>query len=264
VEAHGGGQVEVLNFGVGAYGLDQAYLSFRRHAPGLDPDLILIGLTHHAVTRVVNIYHPFYSHSTGMAFAKPRFIIEGDSLRQLITVVPDPIEFLALVPDFEHHPWRQHEAFYDPALFRSSWMDRSRSLWLLRSELAWRRRRESLLPERIMAPGGEPVRLSCRLVERMSMDASALGARLVVVILPTWRMLRVLGGGNDVWKPVRDELAGSGLEVWDIGSVFVRDSDYDACYLPDGHLNAAGNERVAVEIWRLISEGLPELRQRDP
>jgi hypothetical protein len=159
-ETHAGGKAEVLNFGVGGYGLDQAYLCFRRQAPRFNPDFVLVGLTHHAIERSVNIYHPFYSPETGLALAKPRFVIDGDSLSQLVVTVPDPIAFLDLLPDFASHPLRPHESFYDPAIFRSSWMDHCRLLWLLRSRLAWRHRLEQLGVRRIMHPRGEPARVS--------------------------------------------------------------------------------------------------------
>jgi hypothetical protein len=213
-ELHAGGRVEVLNFGVGGYGLDQAYLCFRRHAPRLDPDLILVGLTHHAIERTINIYHPYYTCDSGLALIKPRFIVQGDSLERLVPRLPDPIEFLDQLADFAHHPLRQYEGFYDPAIYDSSGMDRSRFLWLLRSRLAWRDRDRALTAERILDVQGEPIRVSRALIQRMAGESESLGARFVVVILPTRRILRILSRGDDLWAPVRDELSAAGLTVW--------------------------------------------------
>ena len=51
--------LEVLNYGVGGYGLDQAFLRFQREGMALHPDVVLIGFTPDDLGRVVNVYRRF-------------------------------------------------------------------------------------------------------------------------------------------------------------------------------------------------------------
>ncbi len=46
--------LEVLNYGVGAYGLDQAYLRYLRHGTSYHPDVVFIGYMSENIARCVN------------------------------------------------------------------------------------------------------------------------------------------------------------------------------------------------------------------
>src|SRR4030095_6580709 len=121
MEVQSNGRIEALNFGVGAYGLHQAYLCFRKHAAGYHPDVVLIGLTTYAVERTVNVYRPFYVDGNRIALVKPRFTCDGESLREVIQTMPDPVAFTWELPGFSHHLLRQYEGYYDSRIHESSW-----------------------------------------------------------------------------------------------------------------------------------------------
>lgn len=70
---------EVLNFGVGGYGLDQAFLRYRS-AVRFRPHIVIIGYMSENINRNVNIFRPFYNRSTGLPLSKPRFRLAGDRL----------------------------------------------------------------------------------------------------------------------------------------------------------------------------------------
>lgn len=249
VEARMEGRVEVPNFGVGGYAIDQAYLCFHRHGLNYHPDVVLLGLTPYAIERTTNLYRPFYSHGTGIALAKPRFVVDGDSLRSVVSVVPDPIDFLDEIFDFSRHPLRQYEGYYDAAIYESSWLDRSRVAWLVRSRLAWRRRSRRLSTERIANPASEEIAITRLLVRRMATETEALGARYVVGIFPTYRTLRILRAeGRDLWAPLRQEIAAAGIEVWDLQETLTQEPEFSRYFLPDGHLTAEGNDRLAEAV----------------
>jgi hypothetical protein len=61
---------EVLNYGVGGYGLDQAFLRFQSEGLTLGPRVVLIGFTTDDLRRVVNVYRRFIS-SLELPLAKP-------------------------------------------------------------------------------------------------------------------------------------------------------------------------------------------------
>ena len=75
----------VRNFGVGAYGTDQAVLRLERHLrAGLKTPYVILGVHEENIGRVVNIYRPFYYevHPSTLTF-KPRFVVSGDETRLL-------------------------------------------------------------------------------------------------------------------------------------------------------------------------------------
>ena len=66
-------RLEVANFGVGAWGTDQALLRFRELAPRLEPDVVVMGLLLENICRNVNRYRQLYQPEAALAVAKPRF-----------------------------------------------------------------------------------------------------------------------------------------------------------------------------------------------
>jgi hypothetical protein len=76
--------IEVLNYGVGAYGLDQAYLRYRRVAREYRPHIVLIGYMSENIARDVNVFRAFYTSSyRDVIFTKPRFELRRGELRLL-------------------------------------------------------------------------------------------------------------------------------------------------------------------------------------
>ncbi|MCP5082365.1 MAG: SGNH/GDSL hydrolase family protein [Alphaproteobacteria bacterium] len=76
--------LEVMNFGVGAFGLDQAFLRYQRDGRQYGPHLVFIGFMSENIQRHVNVYRPFYFADTGLPLAKPRFVLGngGIALRE--------------------------------------------------------------------------------------------------------------------------------------------------------------------------------------
>lgn len=90
--------IEVLNYGAGAYGLDQAYLRYLKRGTEYNPDIVFIGYMSENIARNVNVFRPFYSRLYGDAiFTKPRFKVENGSLILLenpISTMEDHEDFL--------------------------------------------------------------------------------------------------------------------------------------------------------------------------
>lgn len=82
--------MEVINFGVGAYGLDQAYLRYLEDGRQYKSHIVLIGFMSENIYRNVNTFRPFYVPNTGLPLAKPRFKIKNDKLSLI------PNQFLRL------------------------------------------------------------------------------------------------------------------------------------------------------------------------
>ena len=82
--------LEVLNFGVGGFGLDQAYLRYLEDGRQYKPHIVLIGFMSENIYRNVNTYRPFYLSGTRIPLAKPRFVIEDGEL----SLIPNPMQKL--------------------------------------------------------------------------------------------------------------------------------------------------------------------------
>ena len=92
--------LEVLNFGVGAFGLDQAYLRYLEDGPRYHPHIVLMGFMTENIFRIVNTYRPFYFTQTGTPLTKPRFITREDNL----VLIPNPMPSLQDYEKLLLHP----------------------------------------------------------------------------------------------------------------------------------------------------------------
>jgi len=75
---------EVLNFGVGGYGIDQSFLRWKRTGWRYHPHIVILGLQLENIKRNVNLMRPVYGPATGIPFSKSRFVLEKGSSRFLV------------------------------------------------------------------------------------------------------------------------------------------------------------------------------------
>jgi len=70
----------VLNFGVGAYGSDQAMLKYELQSH-VRTKIVMLCIFSENINRVVNIYRPFYTHIDPVRLTKPLFVKHGDGFK---------------------------------------------------------------------------------------------------------------------------------------------------------------------------------------
>lgn len=80
-------RLEVLNFGVGGYGLDQAFLRYKKEGLQYHSHIIFIGFIEENINRLVNVFRPFYY--PGIPLTKPRFIVRENQLTLLNNPMKD-------------------------------------------------------------------------------------------------------------------------------------------------------------------------------
>jgi len=88
-----GEDVQVLNFGVDGYGIDQMYLRYERDVRPWNPQVVVIGFVGHDLARTMAVY-PFVSFGWPGYLVKPRFAIENGELKLLNVPLPTPDEIL--------------------------------------------------------------------------------------------------------------------------------------------------------------------------
>jgi hypothetical protein len=89
-----GHEVQVLNFGVDGYGIDQMYLRYQRDVRPWKPEVVGIGFDGHDFRRTMAVY-PFVSFHWPGYLVKPRFVVEQGDLKLLNLPLPAPDEILS-------------------------------------------------------------------------------------------------------------------------------------------------------------------------
>ncbi len=105
--------LEVINFGVGGYALDQAYLRYKEHGSRYTADVVFIGFMSENIFRMVNTFRPFYIEDSALPLAKPRFTLNS-SLKMLPTPLKtlDDYRMLLKSPDTMLPRIGSHDYFY--------------------------------------------------------------------------------------------------------------------------------------------------------
>lgn len=106
-----GPRCQVLNFGVGGYGVDQMYLRYLKDVRPWHPDLVLFGFIDHDVIRSMAIYIFLMFPDGGMPFAKPRFILKDGELEVLNRPLPSIPQMLA-EPSIRNLPFIEYDVNY--------------------------------------------------------------------------------------------------------------------------------------------------------
>jgi hypothetical protein len=183
-----GVKAEVLNFGVGGYGVDQAFLRWRKHGAAYHPHIVIFGFSGQISGNNLNFLRMLHEPLTGVPFMKPRFLLDGDQLKLINTPTPPPDELPGIVARFGEWPLAQHEYYYSATDFQNNlW----RHSWLLAfaeaqiEKVQKRAARASLYRE-----DGEAARLTLKIIGQFRQEAEAAGSRFYVLHLPSEPDLR--------------------------------------------------------------------------
>lgn len=104
--------VEVLNFGVDGYGVDQAYLRYQRDVVPWHPDIVILGVINDDLRRTMCVYGFLCFPGFEMPFPKSRFVMAGDSLQRVNAPLPQP-ESLFVQRAITDLPFIAHDASFD-------------------------------------------------------------------------------------------------------------------------------------------------------
>jgi len=237
--------LEVLNFGVGAYGVDQSLLRYLRDGIRFRPHVVVIGFMTENIHRHVNRFRPFYSPRPYSPWAKPRFALQGEGL----VLVPNPL------------PRRRD--------YRSLLRDEEATLARLGSgdyywERIWRPVRLGFLPSARLAsflaaswsdtrtliggrynPRSEAFEVTARLLEAFSDAVLEAGALPFIAIFPQRSDLEAVWDGKPrPDQPLLDRLAARGLVHLDLSDCFER-TPGPVSFMPSDHYAPTTNQRVA-------------------
>jgi hypothetical protein len=254
---------EVLNFGVPAFGMDQAFLRYQLDGIAYHPDIVFIGFMSENIQRHVNVYRPFYSPGTHMPMTKPRYALDLDSLRLWPNPLRDLDGYRALMADpatvlpafgvrdfFYQHAWRRSRFDILPSvrLFR-----------LARTELA-------PAPGAIIRDGyynerSEAFQVTARLFDAFAALVRRQGSIPLILIFPNRSdFLRYGATGTQIYRPLLAYLDRQGLAYVDLMAAFKEHLHDPIDRLLPSHLTDEGNRLIAVYLRTYLHEhGLADL-----
>ena len=236
-------RIEAPNFGVAAYGTDQALLRFRREGRALEADVVAIGFLLENVGRNVNRYRPCWYPDSGSLAAKPRFVLEERGLRLVPTGFATQAELVAAIEDGSIRGRLAPDDHWASSLgpLASSAVAR-----VAGAILADRAREVDAL---LAAPEGVPYRTTLALLVAFHEEARAAGAAAAPVLLFPRRvdLEDHLAGGERFWARLESDLRARGVPVIDLAAPLAdaaRVGGVGALYR-GGHLSREGNAVVA-------------------
>ena len=174
----GGIRAEVLNFGVGAYGMDQAYLRWLHQGETYAPDIVIFGLQPDNLKRNLNVFRQLMNIN-GPPFSKPRFLLSADGLNQLNAPALPPQKLIAAFEDFAAQPLAVHEHFYRSRDVAANWWAGSRLASLLYEAL----KQEDVSPS-LYGIEGEGGQLGKAIIDAFARDVQQHDAAFIVLHLP--------------------------------------------------------------------------------
>lgn len=258
-------RLEVLNYGVGGYGNDQAYLRFLADGQSLSPQMVILGFAPTDFGRVVNVYRRFLSNRE-LPLVKPRFVLTAGGELEL---VPNPVRAPADYARYLDHPdavvaLGHRDAWYEPAIYENPFYDLSATVRLLTGLWIKVRRRyvddDRLVRQGLFNRASTAFVLHTALFESFAAKARAAGMVPLVIIFPDRQsVVRRQNGRAPIFAPLIEELQARGIDYLDLTDAFLARGveRADAWFMPGGHYSPSAN--------RLVAEWLgPRLLERAP
>ena len=220
-------KLETVNLGQGGYGLDQAYLWYKRAGAPLDHQVHLVAFITDDFTRMQS--------AEFLGFGKPLLGLRGDSLAVL------------------NHPVRQRSRL------ARWWLAKGHMIANISLvQLAQRVVHREPPPTNASSVKSEPTRqVVARIFQDLARMNRAKHSRLVLVYLPGFGDYRH-DDPRPSWRSfVTEEAARQGIPLIDLFDALRRvpPTEIETLFLPDGHYSPRGNEFIA----RTVSAALPAI-----
>jgi hypothetical protein len=272
---------EVLNFGVPAFGPDQAWLRYQRDGRRYQPCGVLIGYMVENINRTVNRFFPFYQPFAGTVLSKPRFVLDGDGL----ALLPNPAEApeMLLDPAWVEKTLGPRDRWYVPGQFVPQPLD---VLWTYRvaRTAAYHRQAlglEGLDPRFLRAYGtgggwngmgdmegfddqlgrayrsdGESFQVASRVLISFARQVQQDGATPVVLVFGRRQeVVAARHGERKLYAPLLEALARVGVPTIDLSDRLAREADrrgMEQLFGSRGHYSPEVNQVVARELARQL------------
>jgi hypothetical protein len=251
-------RVEVLNYGVGGYGTDQALLLYRRRGHELAPQLVVLGFPEADLARNVNRYRRFLG-TRDLPLFKPRF--ELDEHGEL-SVIPNPFPGEAGARRVFEDARLALEAgardeLFEPLVWRNPLYDRS-GLVRVASTVASRAWLSRLRPDRFyrgdeMSRDSQAFAVLVAIVRAFTREVESAGADFALVIFPI-RDEDIWGSGRRGYAPLVEALPG--IAVLDLADALRADPEVtpESLRTSGGHYSPVASRAAGRALLGLLRE----------
>jgi hypothetical protein len=182
-----GMDAEVINFGVGGYGMDQAFLRWKELGHKFSPDIVIFGLQMENVKRNVNLLRPIYDPSAGVPFSKPRFILIKNDLKLINVPTISPENIPDTITNIDTWSLVNHEYFFKKKDYMNSIWLRSKLASLIINIISQKR-----TENHFYELSEEPAQVTLKILQEFREDVESNRGKFLIVHLPTYPDMRDL------------------------------------------------------------------------
>ena len=173
-------RAEVLNFGVSAHGMDQAFLRWQKLGRSYDPDIVIFGLQPENLKRNVNVFRQVLNQNpAALPFSKPRFVLVDDELDLKNVPVLPTEQLIDVFENFDRHPLAAYEYHYGSRDVVSAWWASIRLASLMYSLVTQSEDRHDIYAEE-----SEAGQLGKAIIDAFATDVIAQDSTFIVLHLP--------------------------------------------------------------------------------
>jgi hypothetical protein len=232
---------EVLNFGVSGYGMDQAFLRWRKSGREFRPAVVIFGFDAENVNRNVNLIRAIYKPKTELPFAKPRFVLDGDALRLINVPAVPPEQLVETIQNLESWDLARYEYFFNPQDYQDSWRFKSRLLSFGLSLTAGQGTEQHLY-----SLNQEPAQLTLKIIQTFKQEVEATGQKFLVIHLPRESNMATLVAGNTLeYADLLAEIGRTNTTIYPEQRLAAEAQASSLEALFKGHYSPRGNQVIA-------------------
>ena len=217
--------IEVLNFGVCGYGLDQAYLRYQLDGRQFQSDIVLIGYMTENIKRNVNRYRPFYAPVTSLPLTKPRFLVQEGNLtlvpnamsrlHDYTTLLSDPEKTLPLIGHNDHFYKKRYTAH------PLDWSPTVRLSIVLYHYYHTKQPVDDIIVNGKYDTNTEAFQVTKKIFETFYRETISNGSRALIVVFPTKQdMIRFRKGKKKRYSPLLNYFDTAGYHYLDTMEAF--------------------------------------------
>jgi len=275
----------VTNFGVGNYGLDQAFLRFKRESGSLKGNIVIMGIVPETIKRNLSVWKHYNEFGNTLGF-KPRFKIERGKLK----LVPNPIDNEAKFFEIKKHLCciNQEDFFYEEK-FKNYLFTFPYALSILKSpkrklsllffysvacfleifHINWKKMKiipKTRITRHISFNLQDKMKyyrskalldLTARIIKEFSQLAKSKGKKPIFIIMPEYDDIEYIKRtGHVFYKPLLNRLRRL-IPALDLSKALLNEGDIEELYVNKeygGHYNSKGNKIVAHSLYNFIGQ----------
>jgi lysophospholipase L1-like esterase len=259
--------IEVLNYGVGGYGVDQAYLRYLFEGQAFSPHIVLMGFIPDDINRNISVYRRFLS--PGAALFKPRYVLDdrGDlALLEVPLKTPADYEKLLANPRDITRLGRT-DYWYPPCVYENPLHDYSATVRLACAAggQVYRRYVDPDRPVKgaFFNENSSAFKIQVALFRAFAATVRERRALPLILMLPDFKAVeRRRRGEPPIYEPLMRALRNLDLPYVDAADAFFTEErvpETKTLFTPGGHYSSSGNQLVAAWLGSKLRQASTQL-----